>query len=307
MLDTVVSGGFGSGRVLPQLLPVEIPSPTSGVWWLGPIPVRGYALSILVGIVVAVWITRRRLQARTGDGNAVLDVAAWAVPFGILGGRIYHLITTPQPYFGAGGDPWKAFRVWEGGLGIWGAIAMGALGAWLGCRRAGVHFADFADAAAPGLFVAQALGRVGNYFNNEIYGPPTDLPWALRIYQWDAQAGQAVLDAAGDPIVKGLYHPTFLYEGLWCLLMAGLLLWVDRRRTLRPGQVFALVPAGYALGRLPIELIRTDEANHVFGMRVNVWVSIFVFLLGIWLYRRAGRATADEAGEESPDSSPAPA
>ncbi|PID97043.1 MAG: prolipoprotein diacylglyceryl transferase [Actinomycetales bacterium] len=307
MLNTVVSVGVGTGQVLPELLPFEIPSPTSGVWWLGPIPIRGYALSILTGIVVAVWVTRRRLQARTGDGNKVLDVAAWAVPFGILGGRIYHLITTPQPYFGAGGDPWKAFRVWEGGLGIWGAIAMGALGAWLGCRRAGVRFADFADAAAPGLFVAQALGRVGNYFNNEIYGPATDLPWALRIYHWDAQAGHAVFDAAGDPIVKGLYHPTFLYEGLWCLFMAGLLLWVDRRRDLRPGQVFALVPAGYALGRLPIELIRTDEANHILGMRVNVWVSIFVFLLGIWLYRRAGRTTVREAAEESPDSSSAPA
>ncbi len=268
-------------------LPLEIPSPTAGVWWLGPIPIRGYAFSILAGIVVAVWWTQRRIVARGGTPGQVLDISAWAVPFGIVGGRIYHLITTPQPYFGPGGNPWNALRIWEGGLGIWGAVAMGALGAWIGCRRHGLALADFADALAPGYLVAQAIGRFGNWFNNEIYGPPTDLPWGLRIYEWDSAAGHAVLDAQGNPIVKGFFHPTFLYEALWCLLVVAVLLWAERRHTFRRGQVFAaFVVIGYPLGRFFIELMRTDDANRILGLRVNTWVSSLVMLLGIWLYRR---------------------
>lgn len=273
-------------------LPAEIPSPSTGVWYLGPIPLRGYALCILAGIVAAVWITQRRMLARGGTSAQVLDVSAWAVPFGIVGGRIYHVITTPQPYFGEGGNPWQAFRVWEGGLGIWGAVALGALGAWIGCRRHGVAFAAFADALAPGLAVAQAMGRWGNWFNNEIYGGPTDLPWGLRIYEWDPAAGHAVLDAAGQPVVMGIYHPTFLYEALWCLLLAVGLLWWDRRRELRPGQVFAAYLMGYPLGRVFIELIRSDDANRILGLRVNVWVAVLVFGLGLALYRRVGRRPA---------------
>ncbi len=281
--------------------PSEIPSPTTGVWWFGPLPLRGYAMCILAGIVFAAWSTRQRLQAKTGQGDVVFDISAWAVPFGIVGGRIYHVITTPQPYFGEGGNPWQALRIWEGGLGIWGAIALGAVGALIGCRRHGVRYAAFADALAPGLFVAQAMGRFGNYFNNEIYGPPTDLPWALRIHQWDQTAGHAVLDAEGNPIVKGLFHPTFLYEALWCLLMAALLVWVDRRRQLRPGQLFALVLVGYPTGRLPIELLRTDDANRILGLRVNVWVSLLVFALGLWLFWRAARR-----GDDAPTPRPEP-
>ncbi len=283
-------------------LAAEIPSPTTGVWWLGPFPVRGYAMSILAGIVVAVWLTQRRLVARGGTPGQVLDVSAWAVPFGIIGGRIYHVITTPQPYFGEGGTPWHALKIWEGGLGIWGAVALGALGAWLGCRRHRVRFADFVDAAAPGYLVAQALGRVGNWFNNEIYGPPTDLPWGLRIHEWDSSAGHAVLDAVGTPILKGVFHPTFLYEALWCLGVAAFLLWRERRRTFRPGQVFAgFVVVGYPLGRFVIELIRTDDANRILGLRVNTWVSGLVIVLGWWLYRRCGQApAATEAGPEEP-------
>ena len=270
-------------------MPAEIPSPTTAVWYVGPFPIRAYAVCILLGIVVAVWATQHRLARRGGSPEQVLDVAMWAVPFGILGGRLYHLVTTPQPYFGAGGNPLDAFRIWEGGLGIWGAVALGALGAWIGCRRHGVSFPVFADAAAPGIAVAQALGRFGNYFNNELYGSPTDVPWGLRIYEWDQGAGHAVLDAAGQPIVKGVFHPTFLYEALWCLLVALVLVLVDRRRDLAPGQVFALYVMGYTLGRVVIEMIRTDQANHIFGLRVNVWVSVLVFLLGLVLYRRAGR------------------
>ena len=284
-------------------VPAEIPSPTTAVWWLGPVPLRAYALCILAGIVVAVWSTRRRLQASTGRGAAVLDVSAWAVPFGIVGGRLYHVITTPQPYFGEGGNPWHALRIWEGGLGIWGAIALGALGAWFGCRRVGVPLADFCDAAAPGVAVAQAMGRFGNWFNNEIHGSPTDLPWGLRVYVWDQPAGRAVVDADGQPIVKGIFQPTFLYEALWCLALAGFLLWWSRRRAhrgraLRPGQVFAAYVMGYPVGRVVIELMRTDEANLVLGLRVNVWVSALVFLLGWWLMHRARSAGP---GPERPD------
>ena len=229
-------------------LPLEFPSPTTGVWNLGPLPVRAYAMCILAGIVVAIWMTQKRLATRGGKPGQVLDISAWAVPFGIVGGRIYHLITSPQAYFGEGGNPWNAFRVWEGGLGIWGAIALGALGAYIGCRRQGVRFLDFCDAAAPGILVAQAMGRFGNYFNNEIHGSPTDLPWGLKVYEWDQAAGHAVLDANGNPVVLGVFHPTFLYEAIFCLLLAGLLIWLDRRHDFRRGQIFALYIAGYPVG-----------------------------------------------------------
>ena len=265
-------------------LPTTIPSPTSGVWHLGPLPVRAYALSILAGIVVAVWITGRRLVDRGHPAEKAIDISAWAVPFGIVGGRLYHLITTPQPYFGEGGHPIKAFYIWEGGLGIWGAIALGAVGAWLGARRHGVSFHDFVDAAAPGVAVAQALGRWGNYFNNELYGRRTDVPWGLTIHQWDSAAGHAVRDSAGNPVVLGTFHPTFLYEALWCLLLALVLVLADRRFALRKGQLFALYVAGYPLGRVFFELMRSDTANHIFGVRVNVWTSILVFCLGLYLF-----------------------
>ena len=280
-------------------LPTEIPSPTTGVWNLGPLPVRAYAMCILAGIVVAIWMTEKRLATRGGKPGQVLDISAWAVPFGIVGGRIYHLITSPQAYFGEGGNPWNAFRVWEGGLGIWGAIALGALGAYIGCRRQGVRFLDFVDAAAPGLLVAQAMGRFGNYFNNEIHGSPTDLPWGLKVYEWDQAAGHAVLDANGNPVVLGVFHPTFLYEAIFCLLLAGLLIWLDRRHDFRRGQIFALYVAGYPLGRGVIEFMRTDDANHILGLRVNSWVSILVFLLGVFLYVWFGRRPAESDDEEA--------
>jgi prolipoprotein diacylglyceryl transferase len=280
-------------------LPLEFPSPTTGVWNLGPLPVRAYAMCILAGIVVAIWMTQKRLATRGGKPGQVLDISAWAVPFGIVGGRIYHLITSPQAYFGEGGNPWNAFRVWEGGLGIWGAIALGALGAYIGCRRQGVRFLDFVDAAAPGILVAQAMGRFGNYFNNEIHGAPTDLPWGLKVYEWDQAAGHAVLDANGNPVVLGVFHPTFLYEAIFCLLLAGLLIWLDRRHDFRRGQIFALYVAGYPIGRGVIEFMRTDDANHILGLRVNSWVSILVFLLGVFLYFWFGRRPAESDDEEA--------
>ncbi len=273
----------------------EIPSPTTGVWNLGPLPIRAYAMCILAGIAVALWITQRRLQDRGGQGGQVLDIAAWAVPFGIVGGRLYHLITSPQAYFGAGGHPLDAVKIWQGGLGIWGAVALGLVGAWIGCRRQQVSFLAFVDSAAPGVLVAQALGRWGNYFNNEIHGSPTTLPWGLKVYEWDQQAGHAVRDAAGNPVVSGIFQPTFLYESIFTLLLALLLVALDRRVRFRAGQIFALYVAGYPAGRVVIELLRTDAANRILGLRVNVWVSVLVLALGAALYVHFGRrAPADD-------------
>src|SRR4029078_9365800 len=159
----------------------SIPSPSQGVWHLGPFPVRAYAFCIIAGVVLAVWLGEKRWVARGGRSGDVTEIATWMVPMGILGGRIYHVLTTPQPYFGHAGDPIRALYVWEGGLGIWGAIALGGVGAWIGCRRRGVRLAPWADALAPRLLVAHAIRRRGNWFNQELFGSPTTLPWGLRI------------------------------------------------------------------------------------------------------------------------------
>jgi prolipoprotein diacylglyceryl transferase len=210
------------------MIPAAIPSPAEGVWYLGPVPLRAYAFAILAGIVIAVLLTQRRWRERGGDPDQVLEITFWAVPFGIVGGRLYHVITSPAAYFGEGGDPWKAFAIWEGGLGIWGAVALGAVGAYIGCRRLGVSFPVFADALAPGLLIAQAIGRLGNWFNQELFGSPTTLPWGLQID--DAHL------PAGFPSGT-LFHPTFLYELLWNLAGAALIIWLDRRWRLGHGRV----------------------------------------------------------------------
>lgn len=248
-----------------------IPSPPTSVWHLGPLPIRAYALCIIVGAVVAVWIGERRFVAGGGRKGLIGDVATWALPFGIIGARIYHVITDPELYFGPGRDAMGALRIWEGGLGIWGGIAGGALGAWIVCRRNGIAFGDVAGALAPGLLVAQAIGRLGNYFNQELFGRPTDLPWALEI------------DSAHRPVGYETYttfHPTFLYEALWNLGSTAVLVWVLERR-LRPSgsQVFALYAMLYTAGRFWIELLRIDTVNHVGPFRLNVWTAIMVFTL----------------------------
>jgi prolipoprotein diacylglyceryl transferase len=271
------------------VIPADIPSPTAGVLHLGPLPIRGYALCILLGIVVAIWLTERRMRTRGGEPGQVLDLAAYVVVAGIIGGRLYHVITTPDPYWGPDGNPVDALKIWEGGLGIWGAVALGTLGAWYGCRRAGVSFLDFADAAAPGVAIAQGIGRWGNWFNNELYGGPTDLPWGLVIHRWDNAAGRAVTDASGEPVVLGTFHPTFLYEFIWVLLLAAALLLIDRRRDLARGQLFGLYIAGYPIGRIIIERMRTDEAELILGQRLNVWTSIVVFLIGVGVVIHTGR------------------
>ncbi len=236
------------------------------------------------------WLTGRRLAARGGTSGQVVDVAAYAVPFGIVGGRLYHIATSWQPYFGKGGNPVAALYIWHGGLGIWGAVALGAVGAWIGCRRTGVNFRDFADSAVPGVALAQAIGRVGNWFNNELYGSRTDLPWGLTIHQWDESTGRAVTGPGGHPVVIGTFQPTFLYELVFLLALTAFLLRIDRLRDLRPGQLTGLYVAGYPVGRIVIEFMRSDTANHILGLRVNVWTSMLVFLLGVAIYRRSGRA-----------------
>lgn len=245
-----------------------IPSPDQGVWHIGPFPLRAYALFIIAGIVAAIVIGDRRWVARGGRTGTVADIAVWAVPFGIVGARLYHVITTPEPYFGPSGDPLQALRIWEGGLGIWGAVALGGVGAWIGCRRRGIPLPAFADALAPGIAVAQAVGRWGNYFNQELFGGPTDLPWGLEIDPDNRPERFAAVDT---------FHPTFLYESLWSFGVAVLVIWADRRFRLGHGRAFALYVAAYTLGRGWIEGLRIDEANIILGLRVNEWTSLLVF------------------------------
>ncbi|MEU9409109.1 prolipoprotein diacylglyceryl transferase [Streptomyces sp. NPDC048281] len=266
-----------------------IPSPSRGVIHLGPIPLRGYAFCIIIGVFVAVWLGNKRWIARGGRAGTVADIAVWAVPFGLVGGRLYHVITDYELYFSAGRDWVDAFKVWQGGLGIWGAIALGAVGAWIGCRRRGIPLPAYADAIAPGIALAQACGRWGNWFNQELYGRETHLPWALHITS--SEGGR----------VPGYYHPTFLYESLWCIGVAFLVMWADRRFTLGHGRAFALYVAAYCVGRGWIEYMRVDDAHHILGLRLNDWTAMIVFLLAV-LYmvlsakKRPGRETVVEPG-----------
>jgi len=279
-----------------------IPSPSQGVWYLGPVPIRAYALAILAGIVAAVWITMKRWQARGGDPDDVLEIAFWAVPFGIVGGRLYHVISTPDPYWGENGDPVSALYIWQGGLGIWGAVALGAVGAWIGCRRLGVRLPAFADALAPGLLVAQAIGRLGNWFNQELFGAPTTLPWGLEI----DPAHLPVDPATGLQYAEGtLFHPTFLYEMVWNLGAAALLIWLDRRYRLGHGRVFWAYVALYTLGRVWIEMLRIDTAEMVLGLRLNVWTSIVLGLGALVAFVVVGRLRPGrEDGVELPGRPP---
>ena len=265
-------------------------------------------MCILAGIILAVWITQRRLAQRGGKPGQAMDVAVWAVPLGIIGGRLYHVISSPQAYFGEGGHPLNAFKIWEGGLGIWGGLALGILGIWIGCRRNGVRFLDYLDAAAPGVAVAQAMGRFGNYFNNELYGARTDLPWGLQIHCWDQSAGVAVACPGGTTNVLGTFQPTFLYESIWCLLVALALVLVDRRFALAMGQIASLYGMLYTFGRGFIEMLRTDAANHVLGLRLNVWTSVIVFAGSAYAFWRLGarRGPAVEPVTEAPNLSQHP-
>jgi prolipoprotein diacylglyceryl transferase len=254
------------------IIPAFIPSPSQGVWHLGPLPLRAYAICILLGIFAGYWLGRKRWVARGGSAEVLADIIMWAVPFGLVGARIYHVITDAELYFGAGKHPIDALKIWHGGLGIWGAVAFGALGAWIACRRHKVPFLAVADAMAPGIALAQVIGRFGNYFNQELFGKPTDLPWGLEIAPEHRPAGY--MDFA-------TFHPTFLYEAIWNLGVIALVILVDRRYKLGHGRAFALYVAGYTLGRAWIENLRIDTVNEFAGLRLNVWVSMVMFVLAV--------------------------
>ncbi|GGO86987.1 prolipoprotein diacylglyceryl transferase 1 [Nocardioides phosphati] len=266
---------------------LSIPSPAQGVWHLGPLPIRAYALCIILGIVAAVWIGERRWVARGGKAGEMQDLALWCVPFGIVGGRLYHVITDHDLYFGEGRHAVDALKIWHGGLGIWGAIILGAVGAVIGARVMGIRVLPALDALAPGVLVAQAIGRFGNYFNQELFGRPTDLPWALEIDRDHRPAGYENV---------ATFHPTFLYESLWCLAAFAVIILLDRRFRLGHGKVVALYALLYTAGRGWIETLRIDpvELHDVGGLRFNVWMSMVVFALAaaylVWAAaRRPGR------------------
>lgn len=258
----------------------SIPSPARGVIHLGPLPLRAYAGAILVGVLLAVYLGNKRWIARGGQPGVVADVATAAVPAGLVGARIYHVLTSDQSFYFS--HPVEILKIWQGGLGIWGGVAGGAAGAWFALRNRGLPFSDFADALAPCVPVAQAVGRIGNYFNQELFGRPTSLPWGLRI------------DAAHRPAGYGSYgtfHPTFLYELLWDLSVAGLVVWADRRWQLGKGRAFALYVASYCAGRVWIEMLRIDEAHRVLGVRLNVFTAgIGIVIASGYLLLRRGQS-----------------
>ncbi len=253
---------------------LSIPSPSSGVWYLGPVPIRGYALAIILGIVAAIWIGERRWVARGGRAGEIADLAIWAVPFGLVGGRLYHVITDNDLYFGEGKNPVAALYVWRGGLGIWGAIALGAVGVLIGARLKGIKLLPVLDAMAPGVLVAQALGRWGNWFNQELFGKPTSLPWGLEIAPENRPSGYYQFST---------FQPTFLYEFVWNLAAFAFVIWADRRFRLGRGRVMALYVMAYTAGRGWIEMLRIDDVQlkNVAGLRLNVWTSIVLFLVAL--------------------------
>jgi prolipoprotein diacylglyceryl transferase len=276
-------------------IPAAIPSPGWSGFSIGPLTIHAYALCILLGIVAALWLTDRRWKARSGPEGAIWDIAIWAIPFGIIGGRLYHVFSSPDAYFGPDGDLALIPQIWRGGLGIWGAVALGLVGAWIGCRRAGLKLSAFMDVAAPGVLLAQAIGRWGNWFNQELFGAPTTLPWGLQI-----DAANPNFPAGMEP--GTLFHPTFLYECLWNLAGVALLLVLDRRFKFRRGMLFWLYVAFYTLGRTWIEMLRIDDAEMVslFGLtaRLNVWTSALLFVASLVIFAllaRHKRTPADDS------------
>lgn len=268
-----------------MIWPRSIPSPDPAwaQFTLGPFTVRAYALFILIGIVAATIITSRRLTKRGGEPGVVIDIILWAVPLGIVGARIYHVFTHVGDYFYPGADLLKTLYIWEGGNAIYGGLIGGALGAYIGCRRAGIRLWSFADALAPAMLVAQAVGRLGNWFNQELFGLPTTLPWGLEIAATNPKFPVGL--PAGT-----LFHPLFLYEILWNLAGVAVILWLERRFRLRWGRVFGLYLIWYGLGRSWFEAIRIDPtSNSMFGIPANVWGSFAAVAVGVALVVIQGR------------------
>ena len=267
-----------------------IPTPSNSSIELGPITLHYYALCILLGIIVALAIGAARWRKSGGITSELYDLAIYVIPAGIIGGRLYHVLTTPELYFGSQGHLGDAFKIWEGGMGIWGAVALGVLVAYIYFQRRArtITFALAVDALAPGILVAQAIGRWGNWFNHELFGAPCNLPWALRIPLQDRPSGYERF---------ATFQPTFLYESLWCLFCAGVILFAPRIRKLRPGNTFLLYIFLYCLGRSWIEAFRIDRAHLIWGVRLNVWVAlIFGFISILFIYKRERSDTIDRGG-----------
>jgi prolipoprotein diacylglyceryl transferase len=263
----------------------SIPSPGSNR--IGPL--HAYGLMIALGVLAAIEIGSRRWKARGGDPNDIWSIAMWVVPAGLVGARLYHVLTDWRTYFGEGGRPVEALYIWQGGLGIPGGIIAGVLVGVVVARRKGMRLPPALDIAAPAVPVAQAIGRIGNWFNQEVFGGPTDLPWGLEIDP---------MNRPTDYVQYETFHPTFLYEGLWNLALAGFLVWLDRKRIIRPGNLFALYVGGYALGRLWVEALRIDAASLIFGVRVNTWMSIVTLLgVGVVLAVRGLKRRPDDSDE----------
>lgn len=250
-------------------------------WATFNVTIHAYALCILVGIIVALFITNRRLVARGVEPWLVLDVMLLAIPLGIVGGRAYHVLTHPNDYF-AGQDIMTVFYVWQGGMAIFGALILGAVGAYIGSRLVGLRFTTLLDAVVPGLLIAQAFGRFGNWFNNELFGIPTDLPWGLPI--------DSTNPAYPIGLAPGtLFHPVFIYEAMWNVLGAIVIVALARRAHLQWGRQFGLYLMWYGIGRVAIETIRLDPSETVFGIRVNVWASVAAIVLGFAIWYLQGR------------------
>ena len=264
----------------------SIPTPSTSAFEFGPFTIHAYALCIIAGVAVAIWLSNKRfLQAFPLARSVVADVAIAAVPAGVIGGRLYHVVTSPDQYFGTDGRPLDAFKIWNGGLGIWGAIALGAAGAWFAYTRLSKRielpkFRYFADAVAPGIVFAQAIGRWGNWFNAELFGGPTSAPWGLEIPRYARP-----LQYKDSP----LFHPTFLYESLWCLAIGILLMAIGSR--LRAGQTFALYVTLYCLGRLYFEFLRVDTAHLIFGIRLNILVAGLVGVGALTTFLRISQSS----------------
>lgn len=261
-----------------------IPSPGQSFIEIGPLTIHFYALCIILGVAVAIYIGNRRFVKNEGAPGLVGDVAIYAVPAGIIGGRLYHVITSPEKYFGSRGAPIETLFIWQGGLGIWGAISLGTFVAFIAYRKnknnRDISFSVFADSLAPGLLIAQAIGRIGNWFNIELFGRPLDAPWALEVPEKYRPFGYSQFES---------FHPTFLYEALWCIAAATFLIKFKKLKKLRSGSIFLLYVALYSLGRFWIEGLRIDEANLIFGLRLNVWTSSILFLVAIGVLVRKNR------------------
>jgi prolipoprotein diacylglyceryl transferase len=301
-----------------SLLPLSIPSPPPewqipfsfpiGQWLHGILPfvaentvlsIHSYALCILAGIIAATVLTSRRMTAKGAEPGITIDIIIWAVPLGLIGARAYHVLTHPGDYFYDGADPWEVVRIWNGGNALFGSLIGGAIGAWIGCKLRGIRLWSFADALAPGMLLAQALGRLGNYFNHELFGQPTDLPWGLEIEADNPAFPVGLADGT-------LFHPTFLYEMIWNVAGIAVLLFLERRWRLEKrsffgvtvpffpvgdklprlqwGKVWALYMIWYGIGRAWFESIRVDPSEIFLGIRTNVWGAFAAILLGIILF-----------------------